>query len=101
MKFRPPENRDPTQAEKKACLPFLEMELAIIKPTVIAPLGRHALAQFIEDKMIADVHGKPHMIDGQIIFPLYHPAAALHNPNLRQTLFDDVKNLGEFLQSHP
>ena len=99
VKFRPPENRDPTTEEKTACLPFLHMELAIIQPTVIVPLGRHALAAFSE-LPISEAHGKPLILDdGTTMFPLYHPAAALHNPNLRQTLFDDFKALGEFLTS--
>lgn len=99
VKFRPPENRDPTPEEKEACLPFLQMELSIIKPTVVVPLGRHALKLFMPHAVIGDVHGKPHTVDEHIIFPLYHPAAALHNPNLRQTLFDDFKALGKFLKN--
>jgi len=47
------------------------------------------------------VHGKPHVLpDGKTIFPLYHPAAALHNPNLRGTLFEDFANLKRFLDTH-
>lgn len=98
VKFRPPENRDPTHEEKQACLPFLQMELSIIKPKIIAPLGRHALTQFFTKMSITDAHGKPHMIaDGVTVFPIYHPAAALHNPGLRQALFDDFKALGAYL----
>ncbi len=99
VKFRPPENRDPTPEEKEACLPFLQMELSIIKPTVIVPLGRHALTQFFTKMSISDAHGKSHKIGEQWVFPIYHPAAALHNPGLRQALFDDFTNLGEFLKS--
>lgn len=105
VKFRPPENRDPTTEEKDACLPFLQDELAIIRPTVIVPLGRHALAHFIAETTIGDAHGKPHTLQqayGQsdiTVFPLYHPAAALHNPNLRQTLKDDFIALGAFLKT--
>lgn len=99
VKFRPPQNRDPTPEEKEACLPFLQMELGIIKPKIIAPLGRHALTQFFTKMSITEAHGKPHRIaDGVTIFPIYHPAAALHNPNLRQALFDDFAALGAFLK---
>jgi uracil-DNA glycosylase len=98
VKFRPPANRDPTPEEKEACLPFLKMELAIIKPKVVVPLGRHALTQFFTKMNITDAHGKAHKIaDGITIFPIYHPAAALHNPGLRQALFDDFAALGKFL----
>lgn len=100
VKFRPPENRDPTQHEKDACAPFLDEELAIIRPRVIVPLGRHALSHFLPDVPIGDAHGKPYAQQGApTIFPLYHPAAALHNPRLRQTLSDDMRALGEFLRS--
>ncbi|HVW67208.1 MAG TPA: uracil-DNA glycosylase [Candidatus Peribacteraceae bacterium] len=99
VKFRPPDNRDPTPEEKEACLPFLQMEIAIIKPKVLVPLGRHALTQFFTKMSITDAHGKAHKIgDGTTVFPIYHPAAALHNPGLRQALFDDFKALGEFLK---
>lgn len=106
VKFRPPENRDPLPEEKEACLPFLQMELSIIRPKVIVPLGRHALTQFFTKLSISDVHGKPQSLsegasgtDTVTIFPIYHPAAALHNPGLRQALYDDFKALGDFLQS--
>lgn len=98
VKFRPPENRDPTPEEKEACLPFLQMELAIIKPKVLVPLGRHALTTFFTKLNISDAHGKAHTLpDGSAVFPIYHPAAALHNPGLRDALFGDFKALKEFL----
>jgi len=98
VKFRPPENRDPTPEEKEACLPFLKMEIAIIKPKVLVPLGRHALMHFFSKLSISDAHGKPHTLkDGTTVFPIYHPAAALHNPGLRDALFADFKALKDFL----
>lgn len=107
VKFRPPDNRDPTPEEKEACLPFLLAELAIIKPTVIVPLGRHALTHFFAKMSISVVHGKPQTVrpaqgddPGVTIFPIYHPAAALHNPGLRQALKDDFQALGQFLATH-
>lgn len=99
VKFRPPENRDPTKEEKEACLPFLTMELEIIKPRIVVPLGRHALMQFLPDISIGVAHGTPHLhANGYTVFPLYHPAAALYNPALRQTLFDDMNALGNLLK---
>lgn len=100
VKFRPPENRDPTPEEKEACMPFLKLEIGIIKPKVIVPLGRHALGTFLPKVNITAAHGKAQKInDGISIFPLYHPAAALHNPNLKGTLFEDIAKLKEFLDS--
>lgn len=98
VKYRPPENRDPTPEEKQQCLPWLQMEISIIKPKILIPLGRHALTQFYSKMSITEAHGKGQKLtDGQAVFPLYHPAAALHNPNLRQTLFDDFKALKAYL----
>ena len=100
VKFRPPDNRDPTPEEKEACMPFLKLEIALIKPKVIVPLGRHALGSFLPKLNITTAHGQAQSLNDAIaIFPLYHPAAALHNPNLRDTLFEDMKKLKEFLDS--
>jgi uracil-DNA glycosylase len=99
VKYRPPANRDPTPEEKRQCLPWLQMEIAIIKPKVLIPLGRHALTQFFTKMSITEAHGKgQRLADGIGVFPLYHPAAALHNPSLRQTLFDDFQALNVFLE---
>jgi len=99
VKFRPPENRDPTDEEKKLCMPWLMAEIAIIKPKIIVPLGRHALGHFFTKISITAAHGKPQMLtDDTTVFPIYHPAAALHNPALRESLYDDFKALGAFLE---
>jgi uracil-DNA glycosylase len=100
VKYRPPENRDPLPEEKELCLPWLQMEIAIIKPKVLVPLGRHALTSFFAKLSITNAHGKAHKLtDGMSVFPIYHPAAALHNPGLRQALFDDFAALGAFLET--
>jgi DNA polymerase len=81
-------------------MPFLRDELAIIKPKVVVPLGRHALAHFAKDITIGEAHGRPlPSTEDYAVFPMYHPAAALHNPGLRQTLKDDFQTLGKFLAS--
>ena len=99
VKFRPPGNRDPTPEEKEQCMPWLKMEIAILKPKVIVPLGRHALGHFFQATVsISNAHGKPHQLtDDVTVFPIYHPAAALHNGGLRQALYDDFKALKKFL----
>ncbi len=99
VKYRPPNNRDPTDEEKEQCMPWLKLEISLIKPKVIVPLGRHALGHFFSKLSISNCHGQPQKInDALTVFPIYHPAAALHNGNLRQALFDDFKNLGDFLK---
>ena len=106
VKFRPPGNRDPLPEEKEACLPWLKAEIALIKPKVLVPLGRHALTQFFPKLNISAAHGKPQILrqaqdDLHAIyaFPIYHPAAALHNPGLRQALYDDFNALQVFLET--
>ncbi len=100
VKYRPPGNRDPTPEEKEACMPWLMAELALINPWVIVPLGRHALGHFFTTLSISEAHGRPHRLTDRVtVFPIYHPAAALHNGNLRQALFDDFKALKNFLDS--
>src|SRR4051812_10141264 len=100
VKYRPPENRDPTPEEKEQCMPWLKLEISIIKPKVLVPLGRHALGHFFTDLSITTAHGKPQLLkNGSAVFPIYHPAAALHNPGLRSSLESDFKGLKTFLES--
>ena len=93
VKYRPPDNRDPSTAEKAAFLPYLLREIEIIKPKVVVTLGRHSMEYFLPGAQIGEVHGRLYQVavDGQnfTIAPLYHPAAALYNGSLRQILIDD------------
>ncbi len=99
VKYRPPGNRDPTPLEKEQCMPWLQLEIAIIKPRVIVTLGRHSLGHFFPTKTITETHGKAQKLtDALTVFPIYHPAAALHNGNLRASLYADFKALGEYLK---
>ena len=98
VKCRPPENRDPLQEEADACFKYLDEQLKLIKPRVIVTLGRHSMTRFLPGFRISDIHGQAKRVLGvfsekQVIFPLYHPAAALYNPNLRNTLMEDMKKL--------
>lgn len=105
VKYRPPNNRDPTPEEKAQCMPWLMLEIALIKPKVIVPLGRHSLGHFYQKLSISSVHGIPQKLTDSItVFPIYHPAAALHNGNLRQSLMDDFAKLKKYLEEsgiHP
>ncbi|MFZ1302075.1 MAG: uracil-DNA glycosylase [Candidatus Microsaccharimonas sp.] len=101
VKYRPPNNRDPKTVEKEAFWPYLERQLEIIGPKVIITLGRHSMGSFLPKAQIAEVHGQPQQIQvgGQLftIVPLYHPAAALYNGSLRQTLIDDFLKISKTL----
>ena len=89
VKYRPPNNRDPFPEEKKVFLPYLQAQLEVIKPAVVVTLGRHSLNCFLPDLQISQCHGKPKRLNGQVYLPLFHPAAALYNGAMRQTLIDD------------
>lgn len=99
VKYRPPNNRDPLPDEKREFWPYLLKQISIIKPKIIATLGRHSGEAFLPELKISKDHGVPKRIkvqldgkeDSLIILPLYHPAAALYNGGLRNTLLDDFK----------
>ncbi len=94
VKARPPGNRDPKAPEVAHWLPVLEQELGLVAPRLVVPLGRHALAHFARDAKVSEVHGTVLHANGRALFPMYHPAAALHRPPLRETLFEDARRLG-------
>ena len=93
VKYRPPANRDPTKEEKAEFWPYLMRQLEIIDPKVVITLGRHSGMAFIPDLVISRDHGQPQNVQLHehefLVIPLYHPAAALYNGGMRQTLIDD------------
>ena len=91
LKYQPPQNRDPLPEEIEYQRPFLEKQIAIIQPTLICFLGRHAMNAVLKDPslVISKVHGELLERDGRYYLPLYHPAAALYNGGMRQTLLED------------
>jgi len=95
LKCRPPNNRDPEPAEKELCRTYLEEQIRVINPKIIVTLGRHSTETFLPGiggitKLRAKLYRRP---TGRYFFPLYHPAAALHNGAMRQTLIDDFAKL--------
>lgn len=98
VKCRPPNNRDPFPGEINACSHYLDDQIIAIRPKVIVPLGRHALARWFPRDSISKVRARPRVFDGVTIFPLYHPAAALHNGALRAAIEADFAKLGELLR---
>jgi uracil-DNA glycosylase len=117
VKYRPPSNRDPLPEEKAIFLPYLLRQLEIINPKLIVTLGRHSMDVMLPGLKISQVHGQPKRINlnyirqansledsasvnlgipdskSQVIMPLFHPAAALYNGGLRQTLIDDFSKI--------
>lgn len=89
VKYRPPGNRDPHPEEKQEFMKYLESQLEIIQPKLVVTLGRHSLNCFLPDLQISKCHGQPKRYKGLVYLPLFHPAAALYNGDMRQTLIDD------------
>jgi len=105
IKCRPQGNRDPLPQEMIACRPWLERQIELIRPQIIVTLGRYSMALFFPQKSIGKIHGTTEKRDGIIYYAMYHPAAALHQQSLRETikndmlkipqLIDQVKNMAE------
>ncbi|HSK94897.1 MAG TPA: uracil-DNA glycosylase [Candidatus Angelobacter sp.] len=94
VKCRPPGNRDPEPAEIGTCASYLERQEAALEPAVVVSLGRHSLQRYLPGSRIGAVHGQlRRSFTGQHVFPMYHPAAALHQASLRETLFRDIRGL--------
>lgn len=111
VKYRPPENRDPFPEEKALFLPYLKQQLLVIEPKLIVTLGRHSMEALLPGLKISQCHGQPKRISVQrtagsvqksdklswVILPLFHPAAALYNGAMRQTLIDDFAKIPKVL----
>lgn len=103
VKYRPPNNRDPLPEEKDACRDWLIEEINFISPKLIVFLGRHSMNDFFPVEKISIVHGKLlikkfNHINTKYFLPLYHPAAALYNGGMRETLTEDFKKIPKILE---
>lgn len=98
IKCRPPENRDPLPAEVLACRPWLDRQIEIIGPKIVATLGRFSLARYFPGQSISKIHGHERRQDNVIYFPMYHPAAALHQGSLRRVVEEDMRKLIPLLE---
>jgi DNA polymerase len=97
VKCRPPGNRDPQAEELSACSDYLERQILAINPKVIVTLGRYSMARFLPNAKISEIHGHAVRVHGRLIIPMYHPAAALHQPSLRSTVEADFLRLPEWM----
>jgi DNA polymerase len=98
LKYRPPNNRDPLPEEKRVFLPYLQAQLDVIQPILVVTLGRHSMNCFLPDLQISKAHGQPQEYEGQVLLPLFHPAAALYNGSMRQTIIDDFMSIPGIIQ---
>ena len=102
IKCRPPQNRDPLSAEIEACAKWLDRQIELIHPKMIITLGRYSLARYFPHDSIGKIHGKEKRIRDSIIgdvicYPMYHPAAALHQGSLRRLIEADMLKIPEIL----
>jgi uracil-DNA glycosylase family 4 len=98
VKCRPPGNRDPQVEELDACSSFLDRQIQVINPKVIVTLGRFSMARFFPNAKISEVHGLAVQVRGRLIVPMYHPAAALHQPSLKSIIELDFSKLPEMIK---
>ncbi|OGN92075.1 MAG: uracil-DNA glycosylase [Chloroflexi bacterium RBG_13_50_10] len=97
IKCRPPQNREPLPAEIQSCRKWLDRQIEIIQPQMIITLGRYSLARYFPNDSIGKIHGKPRKLEGVIYYPMYHPAAALHQGSLRRTIEADMLKIPQIL----
>ena len=101
IKCRPPNNRDPEPDEVETCKPFLMQQIALIRPKLVCTLGNWATQTLLERKVgITKVRGQAFHLKDFVLFPLLHPAAALHQGGMLDPLREDFKKLKDFLDRH-
>jgi len=97
VKCRPPGNRDPLPEELAACDIYLEAQVEAINPSIIVTLGRFSMSKFFLDTKISAVHGQMKKIGERFVIPMFHPAAALHQPALKPSILGDFAKLPDQL----
>jgi DNA polymerase len=97
IKCRPPQNRDPLPSEIESCRKWLDRQIETIQPRMIITLGRYSLMRYFPNESIGKIHGKPRKIEGVVYYPMYHPAAALHQGSLRRIIEADMLKIPQIL----
>jgi DNA polymerase len=98
VKSRPPGNRDPLPDEIAACSHYLDAQIAAIQPKVIVTLGRYSMARWFPGERISRIHGQARRFGSFVVVPMYHPAAALHQASLRETVEADMARLPRIIE---
>jgi uracil-DNA glycosylase family 4 len=97
IKCRPPGNRDPLPEEIQTCQPFLDRQIELVQPKIIITLGRYSMARYFPNAKISQIHGRPRKMGGVVYYPMYHPAAALHQPRYRADIERDMLKIPQLL----
>jgi len=98
IKCRPPNNREPLPSEIEICRPYLDRQLELIRPRLIVTLGRYSMARFFPQASISKIHGRPTKFGNLLVLPLFHPAAALHQPKYRSDIEQDILKIPQILR---
>jgi len=98
VKCRPPSNRDPELDELTSCSSYLNQQIEAINPHIIITLGRFSMARYLPHARISKVHGQSIWVKGRLIVPMFHPAAALHQPSLRTSIKHDFSRIPEWVE---
>jgi uracil-DNA glycosylase family 4 len=97
VKCRPPGNRDPQPEEVEACRAYLDKQIELIHPRLIVTLGRFSMQRYFPGASISRIHGQPKRVGNVIYYPMFHPAAALHQPRWRSLVEEDILKIPELL----
>jgi len=97
VKCRPPGNRDPQPDEIAACKPYLDKQIDLIRPRLVVTLGRFSMQRYFPGASISRIHGQPKRVGNVIYYPMFHPAAALHQPRWRSLVEEDILKLPDLL----
>ncbi len=97
VKCRPPGNRDPQPEEIEACRPYLDTQIENIRPRLIVTLGRFSMQRYFPGASISRIHGRPKRVGNVIYYPMFHPAAALHQPRWRSLVEEDMLKIPDLL----
>lgn len=98
VKCRPPGNRDPLPEEIEACRVWLDRQIETIQPKVIVTISRYAMARWFPNEKISTIHGRARRFGDRLVVPMFHPAAALHNQNLKPLLEADFRKLPQYIR---
>jgi uracil-DNA glycosylase family 4 len=97
VKCRPPGNRDPQSEELEACQAYLERQIELVDPKVIVTLGRFSMYRYFPGASISKIHGQPKRVGNRLVVPMFHPAAALHQPRWRPQIIEDFEKLPQLI----
>ncbi len=97
VKCRPPGNRDPQPDEISACRPYLDKQIELIRPRLVVTLGRFSMQRYFPGASISRIHGQAKRVGNVIYYPMFHPAAALHQPRWRRLVEEDMLRIPELL----